>query len=71
MKIARTVWARGKSGDYVKGLPIGIKVVFEGNTLTVEKHPLEMADHTYVMNVNMMIGVDVVVGSKFGAIVLP
>lgn len=56
-------------------IPMGmyrpVKVVFEGNTLTVEKHPLEMADHTYVMNVNMMIGVDVVVGSKFGAIVLP
>ena len=48
-----------------------VKVVFEGQTLTVEKHPTEMADHTYVMNVNMFIGVDVVVGSKFGAIVLP
>lgn len=56
-------------------IPMGmykpVKVVMEGNTLTVEKNPLEMADHTYVMNVNMMIGVDVVVGSKFGAIILP
>lgn len=48
-----------------------VKVVFEGNTLTVEKNPLEMADHTYCLTVNMMVGVDVVVGSKFGAIVLP
>ena len=55
-------------------IPMGmykpVKVVFEGNTLTVEKNPLEMADHTYCMNVNMLVGVDVVVGSKFGAITL-
>lgn len=56
-------------------IPMGmykpVKVVFEGNTLTVEKDPLEMADHTYNLIVNLMVGVDVVVGSKFGAIVLP
>lgn len=56
-------------------LPMGmykpVKVVFEGGNLTVEKNPLEMADHTYCMIVNMMVGVDVVVGSKFGAIILP
>lgn len=56
-------------------IPLGmykpVKVVMEGNTLTVEKNPLETADHTYMINVNMRIGVDVVVGSKFGAIVLP
>ena len=32
-----------------------VKVVFEGTTLTVEKHPTEQADHTYVMNVNMFL----------------
>ena len=48
-----------------------VKVVFEGNTLTVEKAPQQMADHTYQMSINMFIGVDVVVGSKFGAIILP
>lgn len=70
MKVACTVRVGGKFRDNFKGLPIDIKVVFEGNTLTVEKNPLEMADHTYCMNVNMMVGVDVVVGSKFGAITL-
>ena len=56
-------------------IPLGmykpVKVVFEGNTLTVEKNPLEMKDHTYCLTVNLMVGVDVVVGSKFGAIILP
>lgn len=48
-----------------------VKVVMEGNSLTVERNPVETADHTYQLIVNMMIGVDVVVGSKFGAIILP
>ena len=64
MKVARTVRVGGKFGDNFKELPIDIKVVFEGNTLTVEKNPMEMADHTYCMNVNMMVGVDVVVGNE-------
>lgn len=55
-------------------IPMGfnrpVKVVIEGTTLTVEKNPLEMADHTYCMSINMMIGVDVVVGSKYGALKL-
>lgn len=41
-----------------------VKVVFEGNTLTVEKNPLEHADHTYTLNINMMVGVDVIVGNN-------
>ena len=44
MKVARTVRVRGKDRDNIKVLPIDIKVVFEGNTLTVEKNPLEHAD---------------------------
>ena len=56
-------------------LPMGmnrpIHVVTEGNSLTVTKNPLEHADHTYTMHVNMFIGVGTVIGSKFGAIILP
>lgn len=56
-------------------IPMGmykpVKVVFEGNSVTVQKNPSEMADHTYTMQIDMMVGVDVVVGSKFGAIILP
>ena len=47
-------------------IPMGqfkpVKVVFEGNTLTVTKNPLEQADHTYNMIVNLMVGADVIVG---------
>ena len=63
-KVSRTVWSGGKDEDNIKVLPIDIKVVFEGNTLTVEKNPLEHADHTYTLNVNMMVGVDVIVGNN-------
>ena len=55
-------------------IPMGmykpVKVVFEGNTLTVERNPIQNVDHTYQMIVNLMVGVDVVVGSKFSAIIL-
>lgn len=55
-------------------IPMGgykpVHVVFEGNTLTVEKNPLMTADHTYQMIINLMVGADVVVGSKYGAILL-
>ena len=71
MKVACTVRVGGKDRDNFKILPIDIKVVFEGNTLTVEKAPLQQADHTYTMVVNMMVGCDVIVGSKYGAIILP
>lgn len=56
-------------------IPVGmqkpVKVVFEGNSVTVEKDPTQHADHTYTMQINMMVGVDVIVGAKFGAIILP
>ena len=70
MKVARTVRVGGKAGDNFKGLPIDIKVVFEGNTVSVEKDPQFAADHTYGFTVDMRIGVDSVIGSKFGAIQL-
>lgn len=58
--------------DVIYMIPMGmnkpIKVAIEGNTVTVEKDPLYSADHSYGMTVDMRIGVDAVVGSKFGAI---
>lgn len=60
--------------DIVYLIPMGmnkpVKVVFEGDTVTVSQDPLFSADHCYGMTVDMRIGVDVVVGSKFGAIQL-
>ncbi|MDD6401972.1 MAG: hypothetical protein PUG10_10265, partial [Lachnospiraceae bacterium] len=55
--------------DIIYMLPMGmykpIKVVTEGNTVTVSQDPLTAsADHTYNMTVTMHIGVDVVVGKK-------
>lgn len=47
-----------------------VKVVFEGQTVSVEKDPLFAADHCYGFTVDMRIGVDSVIGSKFGAIQL-
>ena len=44
VKVACAVWSGGNDKDNIKVLPIDIKVVFEGNTLTVEKNPLEHAD---------------------------
>ena len=53
-------------------IPMGmykpVKVVFEGNTISVEKDAKSMADHTLTLTVNLMVGVDVIVGSKYGAI---
>ena len=68
MKVARTVRVGGKSRDDFKGLPIDIKVVFEGNTVSVEKDPLFAADHTCGFTVDMRMGMDAIVGSKIGAI---
>ena len=42
------------------------KVVIEGNNVVVEKDPTFAKDHTYGMHIDMRIGVDVIVGSKFG-----
>ena len=70
MKVARTVRVGGKAGDNFKGLPIDIKVVFEGNTVSVEKDPQFAADHTYGFTVDMRMGMDAIVGSKIGAITL-
>lgn len=60
--------------DIIYFLPLGmnkpIKVVMEGNTVSVEKAPLFAADHTYGFTVDMRMGMDAIVGSKAGAITL-
>lgn len=60
--------------DIIYFLPLGmnkpIKVVMEGNTVSVEKDPLFAADHTYGFTVDMRMGMDAIVGSKAGAITL-
>ena len=43
-----------------------IKVVIEGQNVVVTQDPLTSADHTYGMTIDMRIGVDAIVGSKFG-----
>lgn len=45
-----------------------IHVVFEGNNVAVELDPLYTKDCTYGLTVSMRMGVDTVVGSKFGTI---
>lgn len=60
--------------DIIYMLPLGmnkpIKVVFEGQTVSVEKDPLFAADHTYGFTVDMRMGMDAIVGSKIRAIQL-
>ena len=60
--------------DIIYMIPMGkdkpVKVVFEGQNVSVAQDPLYAADHCYGMTVDMRIGVDVIVGSKFGAIQL-
>lgn len=60
--------------DIIYMLPLGmnkpIKVVFEGQTVSVEKDAMFAADHAYGFVVDMRMGMDAVVGSKFRAIQL-
>lgn len=60
--------------DIIYMLPLGmdkpIKVVFEGNSVGVHKEPELCADHTYGFTVDVRMGMDAIVGSKFGAIQL-
>lgn len=42
------------------------KVVIEGSNVSVSQDPLQSADHTFGMTIDMRIGTDVIVGSKFG-----
>lgn len=60
--------------DIIFFLPLGgykpVKVVVEGNSVTVEKDPLYQPDHQYAFVVTARIGVDCVVGTKFGSLTL-
>lgn len=60
--------------DMIFMLPLGmnrpLKVVLEGNSVSVEKSPYENVDHTYTMTVDVRLGIDLVVGSKFGVLTL-
>lgn len=60
--------------DVIYMIPVGmdkpVHVVIEGNSMSVSKNPFEQKDHCYQFIVTAHLGVDVVVGSKFGAITL-
>ena len=45
-----------------------IKIVFEGNSMTVERIPEETTDKRYGIRIQMRVGVSAIVGSKFGRI---
>jgi len=47
-----------------------IHVAFEGNTVVVSQDALNSVDNTYAMTVSMKMGVDVIVGSKFGILTI-
>lgn len=56
--------------DFVLMVAMGshkpIKVAIEGDNVVVQADPLHTADHTFGFTVDMYLGADVVVGSKFG-----
>lgn len=45
-----------------------VKVVFEGNQVTVAQDPMTSNDRTFGMTVEMRLGTDVIVGNKFGVL---
>lgn len=45
-----------------------VKVVFEGNQVTVAVDPMTTNDRTFGMHVEMRLGTDVIVGNKFGVL---
>ena len=47
-----------------------VKIVFEGDSVTVEKIPEETTDKTYTISIQMRIGIGVILGSKFGTLTL-
>lgn len=47
-----------------------VKIVFEGDSVTVEKIPEQTTDKTYWIRVQIKLGVGVVIGSKHGTITL-
>lgn len=55
---------------FIYFIPMGadkpVKVVFEGNMVTVQQDPLNTTDETFGMTVTMRMGSEVIVGNKFG-----
>ena len=47
-----------------------VKVVFEGDSVTIENIPEETNDRTYGISIKMKVGVSAIVGSKFGTLTL-
>ena len=45
-----------------------IKIVFEGDSVVVEKIPEETTDKTYTIRIQMKLGVGIILGSKIGTI---
>lgn len=60
------------SDNYIYLIAMGshkpVKVVIEGNTVSVHEDALNTKDHTYSMTIDAYLGVDVIAGSKFGVI---
>ena len=60
--------------DIIYFIPMGwnkpVHVVLEGSSVSVAQDPLRSADETYGLKVDLRIGVDVVVGTKFGGLKL-
>ena len=56
--------------DFVYMIAMGsykpVKVVVEGGNVAITEDPLNTRDHSYSMTIDMRIGADSVVGSKFG-----
>ena len=47
-----------------------VKVAFEGNNVVVAQDPMSSKDLTYGLTISMYMGVDTIVGSKFGILTL-
>ena len=47
-----------------------VKIVFEGDSVTVEKIPEDTTDKTYWVRIQLRIGIGVILGSKFGTLTL-
>ena len=58
--------------DIIYMIPMGwykpIKVVIEGDTMTLEHDPMFRVDHCYGFQITAHLGFDAVVGTKFGSI---
>jgi len=47
-----------------------VKVVFEGDSVTIENIPEETNDRTYGISIKMKVGISAIVGSKFGTLTI-